>query len=95
MSELSIQENSAGVTFKVKVVPGGSRNATAGALGDILKIKVAAVAEKGKANSAVIDLLAKKLGVRKKFIRILSGKTSPVKEILVEGITAKQISELL
>lgn len=38
----------------VKVVPGSSRDQIVGRLGDALKIKVTAPAEKGKANTAVV-----------------------------------------
>jgi len=44
--------------LKVKVVPGSSRDQIAGWLGDALKIKVTAPPERGKANEAVIEILA-------------------------------------
>ena len=66
MSELAIQEEEGGVTFTVKVVPGSSRTAVSGVLNGMLKVKVAAVAEKGKANKGLIEFLAEQLGVKKK-----------------------------
>ena len=47
----------------MKVVPGSSRDQVVGWLGDASKIKVTAPPEKGKANEAVIELLAEPLGV--------------------------------
>jgi uncharacterized protein (TIGR00251 family) len=65
----------------IKVVPGTSRDQIVGWLGDALKIKVTAPPEKGKANEAVVTLLAKTLGVRRDTIAIVSGHGSPAKTV--------------
>ena len=70
----------------VKVVPGSSRDQIVGWLGDALKIKVIAPPEKGKANEAVIDLLAEALGVSTDDIEVVSGQSSPSKVIAVTGM---------
>ena len=67
--------------LNVKVVPGASRDQIVGWLGDALKIKVTAPPEKGKANEAVVTLLAKTLGVRRDTIEIVSGHGSPAKTV--------------
>ena len=64
MSNLNIEQRDGGVIFKVKVVPGSSRTVIAGVLGGMLKVKIAAPPEKGKANKALIDFLAGKLGLK-------------------------------
>ena len=66
-----------------------------GLLDGMVKIKVAAAAEKGKANQCLIEFLAKKLEIKKKDISIVSGKTSPVKQIKINRITSKQLTEKL
>jgi len=77
------------VRFKVKVVPGSSRSMVAGTLGtdatgtDILKIKIAAAPEKGKANAELIEFLSETLSVPKNHILIVSGHTSPLKTIII------------
>ncbi len=95
MSELAIHPEGAGVSFKVKVVPGSSRTAISGILDGMLKVKVAAVAEKGKANKGLIEFLAEQLGIRKNAISIISGQTNPVKIIHITGISAERLAEKL
>jgi len=79
----------------VKVVPGSSRDRIVGRLGAALKIKVAAPAEKGKANAAVIELLAERLGVGTEAITIESGHTSPAKILVIDGLDDEAIAALL
>lgn len=75
----------------VKLTPGAKTNAVAGwetdAAGErFLRVSVTAAPEKGKANAALIKLLAKHLGVSKSAIDIVRGETSRVKVIEVEGL---------
>lgn len=51
----------------------------------VVKVRVRAVAEDGEANRAVTELLARRLGVAKRDIRVLSGMTSRLKQIAVNG----------
>ena len=95
MSDLKIEEKNGCVVFGVKVVPGSSRTAIAGLLGAMLKVKIAAAPEKGKANKCLIEFLAKQLGVKKNQISIISGQTNPVKTISVAGISVETLFEKL
>lgn len=81
--------------FGVKVVPGSSVTALAGVLGDLLKIKVAAPPEKGKANKNLIEFLSKQLGIKRNQISILSGQINPVKKIKITGISTETLLEKL
>jgi len=94
MGKLNIRQSGSTVFLKVKVVPGSSRTAVTGILDGMLKVKIAAPAEKGKANAALTELLAKKMSVKKTAITISSGLTSSVKEIVIEGLSAGQIEKL-
>ena len=51
-----------GIEIRIKAVPGASRSQIVGPLGDRLKVRLAAPPKGGKANRAVIDLLAAWLG---------------------------------
>ncbi len=79
--------------LKVKVVPGSSRDEIVGWLGDALKIKVTAPPEKGKANEAVIEILADRLGVGTDDIRVVSGHSSPSKVVAISGIDGEAIKK--
>ncbi len=95
MSNLAVEEIDNSVVFNVKVVPGSSRTAFYGLLDDMVKIKVSAAPEKGKANKCLVDFLAKQLGVKKNAVSIISGKTSAVKDIRIIGISVEQLSNKL
>lgn len=79
----------------VKVVPGSSRNCIVGWLAESLKIRVKANAEKGKANRAVEEVIAKALGEPKQRIRIVSGGSSARKMVEIEGLNEKEVHEKL
>jgi uncharacterized protein (TIGR00251 family) len=73
------------MVIRVKVIPKSSKTELVGYLPDgTWKVKVAAVPEKGKANWALCEFLAKKLNVAKSRVRIVAGETSPIKRILIE-----------
>lgn len=95
MAELKIENIDGGVVFTAKVVPGSSRTDVCGLLGEMVKIKVAAAAEKGKANQSLIEFLAKQLGVKKGAISIISGQTNPVKQVQVLGVSSDNLREKL
>ena len=92
---IALTDTAEGIVMTVKVVPGSSKTCLAGALGSMLKVKVAAAAEKGKANECLVDYLADLAGIRKNAITILSGQTSPIKQIRMNGITADTLRQQL
>lgn len=81
--------------LQVKVVPGASRNRVAGRYGEGVKVQVMAPPEKGKANEAVLEVLAQWLSVRPGQIRVESGQTQPRKTVLVDGIGQQQLQSQL
>ena len=95
MSDLTIREVSGGVVLAVKIVPGSSRSSIGGLLDGMLKVKISAPPEKGKANQCLVKFLAKQLGVKRNAIRIISGQTRPVKHVEVLGISAETLQKKL
>ena len=95
MGDFFLNQTEQGVEIRVKVVPGSSRTQITGILGEMLKIKVAAPPEKGKANQSLIAFLAKLLGLKKNDIEIVSGKTNPVKVLRISGTDPVVVKSLL
>ena len=73
-------------TLNIKVVPGAKKNRVVGKYGDAIKVQVSAPPEDGKANDAVVELLAKALGVGVRQIAIVRGHTQPRKTVEVTGM---------
>ena len=83
-----------GISIALRVTPRGGRDEVDGletlANGrTVVKVRVRAIADGGEANRAVTELMAKALGVPRAKVRILSGTTSRLKQIAVDGDPAK------
>jgi uncharacterized protein len=83
-----------GISVALRVTPRGGRDDIDGvetlANGrTVVKVRVRAIADGGEANRAVTELMAKVLRVPKAKVRILSGTTSRLKQIAVDGDPAK------
>ncbi len=79
-----------GIRLRLKVQPKARRNAVAGAMPDadggrVMKLAVTAPPEDGKANQAVIALLAEALGVAKAAISVVAGATDRRKLVEIRG----------
>jgi uncharacterized protein (TIGR00251 family) len=72
------------VMLQVKVVPGSSRSRVVGKYGDGIKVQVVAAAEKGKANRAVVEVIAGAFGVRESQVVIVAGHTQPRKMVQID-----------
>ena len=88
-----------GISIALRVTPRGGRDGIDGLeqLSDgrsVLKVRVRAIADGGEANRAVLALLAKSLGVTKASVSLLSGATSRLKQVAVEGDSGR-LSEAL
>ena len=86
-----MRQTDQGVVFTVKVVPGSSKTAIAGTLGPMLKVRISAAPEKGKANKCLTAFLAQKLGVKNQAVTIISGITNPVKQLQIAGVNTDDV----
>jgi hypothetical protein len=91
VSELRITTGPGGITFPVRAAPRAKRNAVAGLTGDALKICVTAPPEDGRANEALIEVLADWLGVKRRQVEIISGQSNRNKVVRITGITPDQV----
>ena len=80
--------------IEVRVQPGARRNEVTNHGGE-LRVRVVAAAERGKANEAVIGLLAERLGLPRSALRVARGATSRRKVIEVDGLTAEEAARRL
>lgn len=78
-------------TLKLKVAPGAAGDEIVGWLGDTLKLRVSAPPEKGKANRAVVALLARTLSTSRDRIVIVAGTGSRRKRVRIEGLTEEEL----
>ncbi|MGQ0766666.1 MAG: DUF167 domain-containing protein [Gemmatimonadota bacterium] len=80
--------------FAVRVQPRAAYTEVAGVHGAGLRVRVQAPPSGGAANAAVIDLLARSLGVPRSAVRFVSGVTSRYKIVEVDGVTAAEVVRL-
>jgi hypothetical protein len=83
------------IELEIKLVPGASRSGIAGWLGEVLKVRVAAPPERGKANAALLATLADALGIPPQQVRLLRGRTSPRKRVEILGLSEAEVRERL
>lgn len=93
MPDLEITQQNDAVVLTVKVVPGSSKTAIAGKLDNVLKVKVAAPPEKGKANTALTAFFADRLGTKKKAVTVISGTTSTIKQLRIDGAKVSEVRD--
>ena len=92
---IEIKEHSSGVLLPIHAQPGARKNEIKGERGGALKVSVTQVPEKGKANKAIAELIAKVLKLRKSQMELLSGDTSSEKIFLIRDISVKDLAELV
>jgi uncharacterized protein (TIGR00251 family) len=77
--------------LNVKVVPGSSRDRVVGRYGDGIKVQVSAPPEGGKANQAVVEVIAAALKVRAQQVRIVRGHSQPRKVVEIGGMELDEV----
>jgi len=82
-------------TIDVHLQPGAKRNEILGFRGNVLYAKVTAVAEKGKANQALLELVANTFGVPQSAVAIVRGQTSRNKVVSIQGLTREDLKAIL
>ncbi len=90
-----LREVEGGLILTVHVQPGAKRNEVAGLRGDALKIRLAAPAIEGRANAALLEFVAQRLGLPKSAVDLKNGQTSRRKAILLRAPPADTAQRLL
>ena len=78
-------------TLEMKTIPNAPRDEIAGWLGDALKVKVHAPALEGRANDALLEFLADKLGVHRRDVTLVRGDKSRHKVVRIAGLTLAEV----
>jgi uncharacterized protein (TIGR00251 family) len=81
--------------LRLRVLPGASRTEIAGRHGNAWRVRVAAPPEGGKANEAALRLLAEKLGLPRRALKLVSGHGAREKVVEMAGIDRAQTERLL
>ena len=80
--------------LKLRVAPGARRPGFAGRYGDAWKVRVAEPAEDGRANEAVLQLVAEALDVPRRRVQLVAGQASRDKIVAVDGaVDAERLLE--
>ena len=93
------EPDDSGVRLFARVTPGAAKDEVTGIWqggedGKRLAIKVAAPPDKGKANTAIIKLLSKTLGLPKSSVSIIAGETSRLKTLVFAGDEAEIVAAM-
>jgi uncharacterized protein (TIGR00251 family) len=88
---IALEAHPDGTILPVKAHAAARRNELKPGSDGTLHVAVTQAPEKGKANKAILALLAKSLGLRKSQLELLSGETSPHKRFLIRGLTPAEV----
>lgn len=96
---LPFRQNGDGVLLDIRLTPNAAQNRIDGILVDgegrpRLKVKVTAIAEKGKANGAVVKLLSKSIKCSRGNFEIVSGTRDRNKTLLIRGEPSEMENQL-
>jgi uncharacterized protein len=89
-SNIHLDTVNGGVRFRVWVQPRASRSELAGHRDGALRVRIAAPPVDGEANEELVRFLARRLGVPRRNVQIVSGESGRAKLIQVEGIDAAE-----
>ena len=81
--------------IRVHVQPGAKRDELAGLFQESLKVRLTAPAVDNKANGALVDFVAKRLGLRRSQVSLASGQSSRSKSLRVLAETEPDWSKLM
>lgn len=82
-----------GVVLPVLAQPGSRKNGVKGVRDGRLIVAVTQAPEKGKANDALLEVLAEAFGLKRRQITLLSGGTNPRKRFLIADVDPTELSE--
>ena len=88
---IELEPSATGVLLPVQAQPKARKNGPVGEHNSRLKVAVTQAPEKGKANNALVKLLASALGLRRSQIELVSGATSSKKMFRITGVEIQEL----
>ena len=85
----------ASTRLRLRIQPGASRAGIVGRHGDGWKVRVTAAPEAGRANEAVLRLLAEALSVPRESLTVVSGHAARDKTVRLDGVGPAQVERRL
>jgi uncharacterized protein (TIGR00251 family) len=79
----------------VKVVPRAAQDEIVGWLEGVLRVRVKAPPQDGRANRALEELLATSLGLKKNAVTVIAGAAAARKRVAIEGLVREEIVQRL
>lgn len=95
LTGLVCEDTPEGVRLRVKARAGASDNGISGVHDGALRVRVTTAPEKGKANKAIIAVLAKVLSVPRSSINIISGEADSRKTLVIKGLKSEAFLDKL
>ncbi len=90
-----VEAGNDGAVLRVHVQPGARGEGIAGMHGNALKVRVRAPATSGRANEAVLTLLARELDVPATALTLAGGASSRDKRVRFDGLSAAELEKRL
>ncbi|MCB1023584.1 MAG: YggU family protein [Acidobacteria bacterium] len=84
---ITLTEKEDGLVFEVKVVPRSSKSEIIGEQNGALKVKLSSPPVDGAANGELVKLFAKRFGISKGSVEIVSGRTARNKRVKIVGVS--------
>lgn len=89
--EATVEATADGVIIRVRAQPGARRNGVTGVREGELCVAVTAPPDRGRANDAIVKVLAEVIGVPRSRVKILSGETNRHKRVMVDGVAVEGV----
>jgi uncharacterized protein len=92
---IEVAPHARGLVLRIRAQPGANKDAIQGERAGALRVAVSAAPERGKANAALVELLATALGLKRSAISLIAGETSRDKKFLIEGVSIDDLQARL
>lgn len=93
--KVDLEPHAEGTILSVRAHAGARRSEIRGVQDGMLKVSVTQAPERGKANKAIVMLLAEELSLKRSQVELVTGQTSPQKRFLLRGLKPDEVAARL